>query len=179
MDTIIKPPKTARYKRDIKNFDRENFLLDLLDIDWLERIDLRREDPNFSFQQFYNAINSLIDKYMPLRQMTKKEIKLQSKPWLTKQILDAIRERDSVYKRFVKAKDSDLKTELCNQYKTLRNKVNDDIRDSKKIYFQNFFVKNANNIKNTWKGIKSIICLKSSRKSQPNSIMVNALISDY
>ena len=179
LDTIIKPPKTARYKRDIKNFDRENFLLDLLDIDWLERIDLRREDPNFSFQQFYNAINSLIDKYMPLRQMTKKEIKLQSKPWLTKQILDAIRERDSVYKRFVKAKDSDLKTELCNQYKTLRNKVNDDIRDSKNIYFQNFFVKNANNIKNTWKGIKSIICLKSSRKSQPNSIMVNnALISD-
>ena len=37
---------------------------------------------------------------------------------------------------------------------------------------------NSNNIKNTWKGIKSIISLKDNKKSHPNSILFkNKLLS--
>ena len=80
LDSYFKPPKVEKFKRDTKNFDRENFLLDLLDIDWLDTIHLEKEDPNFSFQQYYQLINSLIDKYMPATKMTNKEIKRQEKP---------------------------------------------------------------------------------------------------
>ena len=34
MNLVYVPSKMYVYKRDTKNFDRENFLLDLLDIDW-------------------------------------------------------------------------------------------------------------------------------------------------
>ena len=173
MDTVFKPPKIEKYKRDTKNFDRENFLLDLLEIDWLERIQLEKDDPNISFQLFYQTIDSLINKYMPLKKLTNKEIKQQGKPWITKEILRSIIDRDSMYKRFVKAKDPEQKNEYENQYKILRNKITEDIRVSKKNYFQTFFSTNAMNIKNTWKGIKSIICLKNNKKSQPNSLLVN------
>ena len=35
------------YKRDTKNFDRENFFLDLLSIDWNEVLKLELQDPKF------------------------------------------------------------------------------------------------------------------------------------
>ena len=44
---------------------------------------------------------------------------------------------------------------------------------AKKNYFHAYFEKNAENIKDTWVGIKSIICLKNNKKSQPNSLLVN------
>ena len=179
LDTYFKPPKIDRYKRDTKHFDRENFLLDLLEIDWPETIQLEKEDPNYSFQQYFNAINTLIDKYLPLKKLTNKEIKRQSKPWITNEILKAITERDSFYKKYIKAKNVDLKREYETQYKTLRNKITDKIKQSKRNYFENFFTKNANNIKDTWKGIKSIICIKSKKKNQANSVLIdNKLISE-
>ena len=60
------------YKRDTKTSDRENVLLDLLDIDWSSVIKVEREDPNYSFNLYENTLNTLIDKYIPLRKMTQK-----------------------------------------------------------------------------------------------------------
>ena len=65
-------PKKDYFKRDTKNFDRENFFLDLLSIDWDEILQLELQDPNISFSEYYTTINTLIDRYMPLRKMTKK-----------------------------------------------------------------------------------------------------------
>ena len=152
-------------------------MLELLEIGWLEIIHLEKEDPNFSFQQYFQTINSLIDKYMQLKKMTNKEIKHQA--WITKEILMAIRDRDFLYKKYIRAKIPESKAEYEKQYKTLRNKITEQIKQSKMKYFQDFFTKNANNIKSTWKGIKSIICIKSNIKSQPNSLLIkNKLISE-
>ena len=61
----------------------------------------------------------------------------------------------------------------------MRNQITNEIKQSKKEYFQNFFTRNATSIKNTWKGIKSVITLKSTRKSQPSSLLSNGnLITD-
>ena len=179
LDTYLKPAKIEKFKRDTKKFERENFWLDLLEIDWLEIIHLEKEDPNFSFQQYFQTINSLIDKYMPLKKITNKEIKHQAKPWITKEILMAICDRDFLYKKYIRAKIPESKAEYGKQYKTLRNKITEQIKQSKMKYFQDFFTKHANNIKSTWKGIKSIICVKSNIKSQPNSLLIkNKLISE-
>ena len=59
------PKKHNIYKRDTKNFDRENFLLDLLAINWDEKI--AYEDANSSFDTFYDLIEVLLNKYMPLK----------------------------------------------------------------------------------------------------------------
>ena len=39
--------------------------------------------PNLSMNNFYNQINILLDEVAPYKKLTKKEIKLKSKPWIT------------------------------------------------------------------------------------------------
>ena len=179
LDTCFVPPKVSKFKRDTKNFDRENFFLDLLSIDWKEVIEIEKRDPNHSFMQYFTTINKLIDQYMPLVEMTQKEIKLQSKPWITQDILKMTNEREKLYKLYIKTKNTTLKDEFHVKYKELRNKVRDSTRKSQKEYLQNYFAKNITNIKNTWKGIKSVINISASNKSQPSSLLVNSkLISE-
>ena len=174
------PSKIYLYKRDTKNFDRENFLLDLLDIDWSLVIKLEKEDPNYSFNLYENTLNILLDKYIPLRKITQKELKQQYKPWITNNILKSIKARENLNKKFIKAKDEKSKEDYFKMYKELRNKILTKCRNSKKTYFQNFFFKNANNLKNMWTGINSLINVNNNIKQQPTSLLIkNKLISDH
>ena len=111
--------------------------------------------------------------------MAPKEVKQQYKPWISKEFLNSIRIREKLYKKFVKAKDKDVKEDYHKKYKQIRNKILSECREIKKLYFQNYFTENANNIKNMWKGIKSIINTSNYSKGQPSSLLVNKeLISD-
>ena len=173
LDKCFTPPKISKFKRDTKNFDRENFFLDLLSIDWKEVIEIDKRDPNHSFMQYFTTINSLIDQYMPLIEMTQQEIKLNSKPWINKEILNMINEREKLYKMYIKTKNQVLKEQFHEKYKKLRNDIRELTRKSQKEYLQEYFSKNIKNIKNTWKGIKSVIKINTSNRSQPSSLLVN------
>ena len=70
------------FKRDFKNFDRENLLLDLLAIDWNETFYLDNDNLNDSFNSFFTEIDELVNIYLPLKKLTKKEIR-NFKPWIT------------------------------------------------------------------------------------------------
>ena len=48
---------TTIYERDYSNFDRENFTLDLLDIEWDRVIPKEISNPNESFNFFFNKID--------------------------------------------------------------------------------------------------------------------------
>ena len=61
------------FKRDFKNFDRENLLLDLLAIDWNEIFYLDNDNLNDSFNSFFTEIDELVNIYLPLKKLTKKE----------------------------------------------------------------------------------------------------------
>ena len=54
------------YKRDTRHFDRENFIADLLEIEWHSVLELDKNDPNISFNSFETRVNYIINKYMPL-----------------------------------------------------------------------------------------------------------------
>ena len=47
------------------------------------------------------------------------------------------------------------------------------MKKSKQNYFTKYFESNIKNLKNTWKGIKSIISLKSSATNSPNFLNFN------
>ena len=166
LDSYFKPPKIEKFKRDFKNFDRENFLLDLLDINWDNELELEKQDPNHSFEKYFTTINDLIEKYMPLRKMSISEKKYQSKPWIDRQILNLITERDRLYNKYIKSKNLEVKQEYERHYKEMRNNITAQIKQNKKQYFNNYFLNNSDNIKNTWKGIKSIISLKDNKKTK-------------
>ena len=61
--------------------------------------------------------------------------------------------------------------ENCKRlYNILRNRVNRDLKKSKKKYYAEYFTEHVNNIKKTWEGIKNIVNLKkaSNRTTQLN-----------
>ena len=59
------------------------------------------------------------------------------------------------------------------KYKQYRNLISTLLKRSKRLYFTKFFNDNLNNLKNTWKGIKNLISLKTVSHSSPSSIYYN------
>ena len=111
------------YKRDTKNFDRVNFLLDLLDIEWSQILNVQNNDVIASFIAFEKKMNELLDLYLPLKKMTKRELEQQQKPWITTGILNSMKRRDRLLKKFTKAKHELIKIQYHKEYKKLRNQI--------------------------------------------------------
>ena len=171
------PKKSIRFKRDTRNFDKTNFNLEIANINW-SNIVSNEQDVNQSFNLFEHKINELIDKYIPLIKTTKKDLKQQLKPWITLDIQKSIARREKLRKKYIKAKNFEIKEEYHKKYKDLRNHIVMLCRQSKKNYYQNYFTENANNIRNTWKGIKTIINIKDNRKTQPTSLIIDKEITN-
>ena len=81
--------------------------------------------------------------YLPLKRLSKKDLKIQAKPWITNGIRSSIKRRDKLSRKFVKTKDEVLKHELYATYNTLRNKIVSVTRAGKKLHFQKYFTENC------------------------------------
>ena len=101
------------------------------------------------------------------------------KPWISKEILEKCKRRDSILKSMSNENDPTEKTILRNAFKKLRNEITKDKRDSKKSYFHSYFEKNKLKSAEVWKGIRSLVNIKASKSF---SIILlnenNNLISD-
>ena len=143
------------FKRD-KNFEKESLVADFINIDWDSVLSVDEGDPIASCENFIEKTNSIIDTYIPLKKLSKKELKIQAKPWITSAIRKSIERRDKILSNFIKSKDDEHKEELYSRFKSLRNKIVSLTRASKKLHFQRYFTENSKNIKKTWSGIKYI-----------------------
>ena len=175
---LIKPKPLQQWYRDWNAFDRENFILDFLDIDWVSYLELNKRDPNTSFTKFFNRIDSLIDHYVPLRKITKKQKRVNNKPWLTKGIISSINHRNKIYKLFLKSKDPIAKNKFLKEYKFYRNKIVDLLNHSKTDHYKYYFENNMKNSKKVWEGINELISIKKKSVSKISLNINNTLISD-
>ena len=152
-------PKNVKiYKRDYSNLDKDALASELSSIDWNEVFvsDSEATNVNTLFQSFYSRITEVIDKHVPVRKLTRKEIKSLSKPWVTFGIKTTIRVKQKLYEKYLKSGNSYYLT----KYKYYRNKVSSLIKHSKQEYYNDYFKTNSKNIRNIWKGIKQLITLK-------------------
>ena len=138
-------------------------------INWQTLLKLESNDPDLSFDIFYSKLTELVNENVPLKQITKKQLKRQSKPWVTKGILKSMSKRDIFLKKSINAKGADRKSDLYKKYKSYRNSIVNLLKLSKKLHYQDFFI-NFNNTKKTWEGINEIINKKNS-KSEQNIIL--------
>ena len=85
-------------KRDFSHFDENKFINDYsaLDLRFLNDDNVSVDD---KFTSFYEGVSSLVDKHVPSKKMTRKEIKLQSKPWINFKIAKLIKYRDRLKRR--------------------------------------------------------------------------------
>ena len=93
---------------------------------------------------------------------------------ITSGIRISIKREHNLFSKFIKCRDKARKLSLHNEYKSIRNRLNIIIEDSKKQYYTKFFTENSKNLKKVWQGIKEIIHLKSKNSSSPKCIIQGA-----
>eukprot|EP00794_Sanderia_malayensis_P013289 gene13290-14664_t len=143
------------YAHDYRQFDERNFTSDYSEFD-ASYLNDQNTDLNSKFDTFLLNLHILIEKHCPKKKLNKKMLKLRQKPWINSQILKMMKIRDRLFKQF---KISNSSTAL-KTYKQFRNRVVNEIRQSKKNYYQEYFHENKNNMKMLWKGIKDVISSK-------------------
>ena len=122
--------KSNIYKKDWSKFDQENFILDYFSVDWEDLLKIDVLKADNSTKMYSDKINMLLTK----------KIKLLT--------------------NFINKKDPILKVEFHTKYKKHKNLLFTLAKKSKQAYYDIYFERNWNNIKNTWKGIKSLMSLK-------------------
>ena len=81
----------------------------------------------------------LLDTYAPIQILTKAESKLKSKPWLTRAITNSIKNKNKIYKKLTKAKNSTEKNILYNEFKHYRNLITKLSRISRAKHYHHYF----------------------------------------
>ena len=103
-----------------------------------------------AYEQFYKIFQDSYNKSFPIKTKTVTLKDLQ-KPWVTETHLSQINKRDNLKKLFKKKK---INKRVFTEF---RNKLRNDLRQAKRIYFEEQFENSSNNIKKTWEVINSII----------------------
>ena len=109
----------------------------------------------------------LLDTYAPLKKINKYKLKFKSKHWITSGLQKSMFVKNKLLTNFINKKDPILKEEFHTNYKKYRNLLSTLMKKSKQAHYDKYFEKNWNNIKNTWKGIKPLISLKTEASSVP------------
>ena len=105
-------------------------------------------------------MNSILDAHVPLKKVNKYKLKFKTKPWTTPILQKSISIKNNFIKKFITAKDAQIKERYHKEYTDYRNLLSIILKQSKTNYYKHYFESNWNSIKNTWKGIKSIITIK-------------------
>ena len=134
---------------------------------WTEVID--NDDPNESYNIFYNKLYNLYNKAFPIKTYTSRILKSHQKPWMTKGIQRSLKNKNKLYKKSIKRPTPDNKL----KYKQYRNKLHHLIRISKKRHYIEKFEQTQGNVKKTWSLINEVMNKNKSNKNFPNTFTYN------
>ena len=114
----IKPAK--RKMRDFTNFDRDSFTQDLNQIDWQSIIANGNNDIDYIFSSFYSKYNKIMNKHVPIKQISRRQLERFSKPWITQGIRVSIKTKNKLFASGdqTKYKFYRNKISMCNQMVT-------------------------------------------------------------
>ena len=156
--------KQVVYERDFKYFNEHEFKEILANFDWEAELCYNINDSNISLENLVNKVNFLLDECAPFKKLNKKELELKQKPWINKEILTLIYQRDKLLRKYCNLKDPIRKENVYIQYKVLRNSITKMKRQSKIDYYNKYFEANKSKSKFIWKGIRSIVNINSNSR---------------
>ena len=105
------------FERDYSTFDTQSLRNDIS----LQQWNNEYTDVDSQFNDFYWRLEGCVDRHVPLKKLSKKDIKLKSKPWITRAIMKMINERSKLFKR---KKRQPMHENVKILYNLFRNKVN-------------------------------------------------------
>ena len=111
----------------------------------------------------------------PLGKSQKNPLRFRSKQSITLSLQKLISITSSLFAKFMKLNDINQANEIHIKYIYSTETLYQDylLKRSKRFYLTKCFNDKLNNLKNTWKGIKNLISLKTISHSSPSSIYYN------
>lgn len=150
---VNNPPKQPRFSRKINYNTIEHFRQLVDSLDW--EIIYRESDVNSAFSVFQQSIRKCYDVAFPLQPESKRTKKVR-KPWVDSDLYKRIKKKNSMFHKFIKTKDA----ETLNAYKKFRNKLQSDLKNAKKEYYEHLFLNIRNQPKKIWDTVNKITSRK-------------------
>ena len=98
---------------------------------------------NDLYEKFHGDTTNFINSHVPKKKVTRKYLKLRSKPWINTYIQKLMGHRDKLFQNMNKDPTPSNKY----LYKKFRNRVVAEIRSGKVTYFKNYFERNKTKFK--------------------------------
>ena len=180
---IFNNSKTQKKKEFVKkrckkpNFDLAKFQNDLLELILYKIVNF--EDFYKAFDYSHKMLLNILNEYYPIKILSKKEIELERKPWITKGILISTKIKNLTYRKFIKSHNKNKTSDLYLKFKRYRDLINTLKRKSQKLFHTDYFQKHLHNAKKAWAGINSILHRKKKQKVSDIFLNVNGkLVTD-
>ena len=119
------------------------------------------------FQSLYTKSNDIIDQFIPLKKLSRTEVRFKAKPWITSGLKTIIYKKNKLYKNYLKQRNENA----LWKYKAYRNKLVSLLKISKENYYKSYFKNSLHNSKATTKGIGELISLKRKNSFIPSKII--------
>ena len=125
----------------------------------LSELNFNNTNVHVMTNQIIAIYQSLVDKYMPLRKLTRKEKSFFYKPWITSGIQKSMKTRDYLQKQSLKLKTE----ESVKEYKKYKNFVYRLQKLSYNNFYSNKITKNFRNKKKLWETVGEITKYKKRK----------------
>lgn len=144
--------------RDFKKFDILAYNNALMDCNLLGTVD-KCSGINDAWESWSKLVKSTMDHHAPLKTH---RVKNRSNPWVTRELLLLMYERDDLHKRAIKSKKQDD----YEQYRSSRNGVVKAVRKAKKEYYTEQITQ-SRGTKHMWKTLRGLLKSKSGSTRSP------------
>ena len=158
--------KAKRFKRDFSKFKINNFINSLEKQNLELVLPTLSNDTNAMYNLFHDSLSEHFNEFLPLKQVSQKELKKLKKPWISNSIIKLIGIKNTLYSKFIQTGC----LETLKQYRLARNDINHKIRKSKYQFYKNYFNSNKYNMKKFWKGINNYLNKNQVKNSSPTMI---------
>ena len=110
---------------------------------------------------------------MPITKLSLKEMKSSNKPWITKETLKPVNQRNTIYRKFLRTKNPHSKEIYHLEFKRYKSMINRLTRINKSKYYKTFFSEQKISSKQTWEAVRSLINGKIKSNKQITSLKIN------
>ena len=153
--------------RTYKNFNPEAFNEDIFKA--IQSLNFDEENLHTSWENFKHAFLEISNEHAPFRSF---KIKGNSKPWVTGEIVDLMKNRDYLHKLAIR---HNCKVTF-DRYRAARNLVTSKIKCAKRSYFENDLLSSTcNQSKSIWESVKLVLGNKKSNNPVHKDIVSNEL----
>ena len=151
----------------MKHFCPENFLFDLQQTLNQTFVLDPEKPPDSDLEILAQTFLAVLNKHIPLCNVSRKPSKVFKNPWMTRALLKFIITKNKLYSKVWHTKG----TFEYDAYKQYRNAVNRTIKAAKQNYYEQQILLLKNDPKKLWKTINSILEINPNSKSSIESIV--------